>query len=92
MSPSGALIRRPWSLRVFVCVCVCVQVAGVEAIDDLHVWALTPGIPLMCAHVVLADGADPTTVLHALTQHCRSLGIEHSTIQLTTTSIPCEVC
>ncbi|KAL4857503.1 Zinc/cadmium resistance protein [Chlorella vulgaris] len=68
------------------------RVAGVEAIDDLHVWALTPGIPLMCAHVVLADGADPTTVLHALTQHCRSLGIEHSTIQLTTTSIPCEVC
>lgn len=68
------------------------RVAGVEAIDDLHVWALTPGIPLMCAHVVLADGADPTIVLHALTQHCRSLGIEHSTIQLTTTSIPCEVC
>lgn len=68
------------------------QVRGVESVSDLHVWSLTPGIPLLCAHVNLSSEADPTEVLHALTSHCRSLGIEHSTIQLMSCGMECEVC
>lgn len=68
------------------------QVPGVESVADLHVWSLTPGIPLLCAHVGVADGADPTDVLHALTAHCRALGIEHSTIQLMSCGPACDAC
>ncbi|EFN51913.1 hypothetical protein CHLNCDRAFT_37115 [Chlorella variabilis] len=68
------------------------RVRGVESVSDLHVWSLTPGIPLLCAHVNLSSEADPTEVLHALTSHCRSLGIEHSTIQLMSCGMECEVC
>lgn len=49
---------------------------------DLHVWSLTPGIPLLCAHINLETDADATETLNALTEYCRSLGIEHSTFQL----------
>ena len=63
-----------------------------ESVSDLHVWSLTPGIPLLCAHVNLSSEADPTEVLHALTSHCPSLGIEHSTIQLMSCGMECEVC
>ena len=56
--------------------------AGVEDIHDLHVWSLTPGIPLLCAHISLEAEGDPTATLHAVTTYCRKLGIEHSTFQL----------
>ncbi|PSC68288.1 zinc transporter 8 isoform X1 [Micractinium conductrix] len=58
------------------------RVPGVEEVHDLHVWSLTPGIPLLCAHITLSQEADATAVLHALTAHCRGIGIDHSTIQL----------
>ncbi len=48
-----------------------VQVAGVEEVHDLHVWSLTPGIPLLCAHVDLSPEADPTEVLHTMNSYCR---------------------
>ena len=52
------------------------QLPGVCGVSDLHVWALKPGIPLLAAHVVLADGADGDAVLEAATSYCRSAGIE----------------
>ena len=55
---------------------------GVAAVHDLHVWSLTLGIPLLCAHVELAPGADPVVVLTSVTAYCRGLGIEHTTLQL----------
>lgn len=55
---------------------------GVQDVHDLHVWSLTPGIPLLCAHINLLDSADPTETLQAVTKYCRSQGIEHSTFQL----------
>lgn len=58
------------------------RIPGVEEVHDLHVWSLTPGIPLLCAHINLDLEADPTDVLHAVNTYCRSLGIEHSTVQL----------
>ena len=65
------------------------QVPGVQEIHDLHVWSLTPGIPLLCAHVNLSPEADPTDVLHTLTTYCRSIGIDHSTIQMSVHGVAC---
>jgi hypothetical protein len=65
------------------------QMPGVQEIHDLHVWSLKPGIPLLCAHVVLTPTADPTETLHAVTTHCRALRIQHTTIQLVTNDTLC---
>lgn len=54
---------------------------GVACVDDLHVWALTPGIPLLAAHVRLAPGADAAAVLRQLEGVCAAAGIAHATIQ-----------
>lgn len=56
---------------------------GVADIHDLHAWTITSGLNVVSAHVVLAEGANPPTVLDEL---CRCLSgdfdIEHSTFQL----------
>jgi len=57
-------------------------IEGVDDVHDLHVWSLTPGIPLLCAHVELRAGASRTVVLKQVVDYCMRLGIEHSTIQL----------
>lgn len=59
-----------------------IKIEGVDDVHDLHVWSLTPGIPLLCAHVSKAPRADSAAVLHSVTMYCRSLGIEHTTIQI----------
>ena len=60
-----------------------VSAAGVVDVHDLHVWAITSGMNVVSAHVVLDDGADAPLVLDEL---CRCLSgafdIEHSTFQL----------
>ena len=62
------------------------QVDGVAAVHDLHVWTITSGIDALSAHVVLADDVDPQAaprVLEALAQRLREeFGIEHTTIQI----------
>lgn len=65
------------------------RVAGVEEVHDLHVWSLTPGIPLLCAHINLSPEADATAALHLLTEYCRAIGIQHSTLQLGTDGSAC---
>ena len=55
---------------------------GVTEAHDLHVWALKPGVTLLAVHLNLAPGADGVCVLQQSTSYCRSLGIDHSTIQL----------
>jgi cobalt-zinc-cadmium efflux system protein len=58
---------------------------NVVDIHDLHAWALTSGMNVVSAHVVMAPGADPAAVLDEI---CRCLSddfdMEHSTIQLET--------
>jgi cobalt-zinc-cadmium efflux system protein len=58
---------------------------NVVDIHDLHAWALTSGMNVVSAHVVMAEGADPAAVLDEI---CRCLSddfdMEHSTIQLET--------
>lgn len=58
------------------------QVAGVAAVHDLHVWALKPGIPLLAAHLTISPSANPQKVLEDATALCQSMGIDHSTLQL----------
>jgi len=59
---------------------------GVADAHDLHAWALTSGMNVVSAHVIVESGADPAKVLDEI---CACLSddfdMEHSTIQLETT-------
>jgi len=58
-------------------------VAGVEDLHDLHVWSITSDFPVLTSHIVLAEGAEPATVLRALQMTLvERFGISHSTLQL----------
>jgi cobalt-zinc-cadmium efflux system protein len=61
------------------------EAPGVADCHDLHAWTITSGMNVVSAHVVLAEGADGTAALDALTA-CLSedFDIEHSTFQLET--------
>jgi cobalt-zinc-cadmium efflux system protein len=62
------------------------QAHGVADAHDLHAWALTSGMNVVSAHVIVEPGADPARVLDEI---CACLAddfdMEHSTIQLETT-------
>lgn len=56
---------------------------GVASIHDLHVWAVTSGVPSLSAHLVLATGADADTVRNAAIKTLHDeFDIEHATLQL----------
>lgn len=60
---------------------------GVQTVHSLHVWALTSGVPVMSAHIVLSEDArehdQAVRVLDQVTQRMQELfNIEHSTIQI----------
>ncbi len=59
------------------------ETPGVADAHDLHVWCLTSGMNVVSAHVVLQEGAGPSSVLESLAT-CLSgdFDIEHSTFQL----------
>jgi cobalt-zinc-cadmium efflux system protein len=59
------------------------ETRGVTGVHDLHAWTITSGMNVVSAHVVLARGADPASVLDSLCD-CLSgdFDIEHSTFQL----------
>ena len=58
-------------------------VGGVTGCHDLHAWTITSGMPVLSAHVVLAQGAEPGPVLDALGACLAGhFDIEHSTFQL----------
>ncbi len=55
---------------------------GVRSVHDLHVWTLTPGQPMLTAHVVIAPGEHGIEVARRVGQELRDKhGIEHVTIQ-----------
>jgi solute carrier family 30 (zinc transporter), member 2 len=58
------------------------RASGALDVHDLHIWSLTPGIPLMCGHLVVGQGDDADEVLQKAATYCRSLGIKHTTFQL----------
>lgn len=56
---------------------------GVQHVHDLHVWTLTPGMEVASAHLVIAEDADPDTVL-TTAQHllADSYKLHHATLQV----------
>jgi cobalt-zinc-cadmium efflux system protein len=55
---------------------------GVATVHDLHVWSLTPGRPMLTAHVVIEPWAHGTIVAAAVGERLRAAhGIAHVTIQ-----------
>lgn len=62
-------------------------VEGVEAVHDLHAWTITSGVPVLSAHVVVADevsGASAYCEILDKLQECLEghFDVEHSTIQI----------
>lgn len=61
-------------------------VQGVASVHDVHVWTITSGIDALSAHIVVADGIQPSvaaTITERLAAILRDkFKLEHSTIQL----------
>lgn len=56
---------------------------GVHDVHDLHIWNIsTSTSPVLTAHVHIGPEADANLVLQKLEQYVRSIGIQHSTIQI----------
>jgi cobalt-zinc-cadmium efflux system protein len=59
------------------------EVSGVKAVHDLHVWTLTSGVHALSAHALLAEGAVHSEVLDALRRRVtRDFPVHHVTVQL----------
>lgn len=56
--------------------------SGISDVHDLHIWQVSTGIPILTAHIHIDGNADAPQVLQQLEAYARSLGIEHSTIQI----------
>ncbi len=56
--------------------------SGIADVHDLHVWNISTGLPVLTAHVHIGEDAEPSAVLCQLEAYVRSLGINHSTIQV----------
>jgi cobalt-zinc-cadmium efflux system protein len=60
---------------------------GVEDVHDLHVWTITSGMPVMSAHVVVADSVTDMDEAHGVLDRLRGclaehFDVEHSTFQI----------
>lgn len=56
--------------------------AGVAGVHDLHVWALTSGVPSLSAHLVIQQGADADMVRIAVAKALAGkFDIHHATLQ-----------
>lgn len=65
----------------------------VEAVHDVHIWTLTPGLVAMTAHLVVADvtGSDTDALLDRCSKMLEAdFGIQHATLQVET-SERCDV-
>jgi cobalt-zinc-cadmium efflux system protein len=60
------------------------QVGGVRAVHDLHVWTVTSGVVAMSGHAVVPDLTAHPLALAGLREALSGLGISHATIQLET--------
>lgn len=69
------------------------KVPGVCSIHDLHVWALKPGVVVLAVHIDITADSSPAAVLRRVTACCNSVGVHHSTVQLTAQgeACPCNV-
>lgn len=59
------------------------KVPGVQNLHDLHIWAITSGMPSLSAHLVVSDKAEPDLVCQAATTVLdEQFEIEHVTLQV----------
>lgn len=59
------------------------DISGVNAVHDLHVWTITSGLDAMSCHVVVTDRADAGSVVNVARRLlAEEFGIDHTTIQL----------
>lgn len=58
------------------------EVGGVRAVHDLHVWTVTSGVVAMSGHAVVPELSAHPGALAMLKQAVTGLGIGHATIQL----------
>jgi cobalt-zinc-cadmium efflux system protein len=58
------------------------EVEGVQAVHDLHVWSVTSGVVAMSGHAVVPELASHPVALARLKEAVAGLGIGHATIQL----------
>jgi cobalt-zinc-cadmium efflux system protein len=58
------------------------QVEGVSAVHDLHVWTVTSGVIAMSGHAVVPELHAHPVALAGLRRELAGLGISHATIQL----------
>lgn len=59
------------------------SVPGVQDMHDLHIWAITSGMPSLSAHLVVSEQSEPDTVCKAATQLLDDkFEIEHVTLQV----------
>lgn len=67
------------------------EIAGVTAVHDLHVWTVTSGFDAMSGHVVVADMSRGREALREARQVMKdSFGIDHVTIQIEDEAIRAE--
>ena len=58
------------------------DVPGVTAVHDLHVWTVTSGLVAMSGHAIVPELASHPEVLEGIRGQMAGLGIAHVTIQL----------
>ena len=59
------------------------SVPGVQDLHDLHIWAITSGMPSLSAHLVVSEQSEPDTVCKAATKLLdEQFEIEHVTLQV----------
>jgi len=80
------LESTPAHINVMVVEQAMLKVTGVEAVHDLHIWAITSGMEALSVHVVLTEGCESqiaTEILETLTVLLKKeFGIDHTTIQI----------
>ena len=63
------------------------RVAGVQEVDDLHLWSICSGYPALSAHVLVANAACEATTAQMVSLKqtlAERFGIQHTTIQFET--------
>lgn len=59
------------------------KIRGVEAVHDLHVWAVSAGKVLLSCHVIAGQGTNSKEIIKETEDYCSKVyGIHHVTIQI----------
>ena len=60
-----------------------IDIEGVIAIHELHIWAITMGKTLLACHVTIHPDANADVILHKVISYCeQAFNISHVTVQI----------